>query len=284
MVDARRAVWDARFARHFADICGRFKSWVGPLKPQLRDFNTDRWRRPRYPALPEKKDDPISDLPPSPRNILLSSIHGEVNDEVTCESSSGGCRDIESAHSAGEDEKNEDKGNEDKGKEWEDEKAEADEEAVPDRDGNKHKPSLLSSTKRRGRFTLGERPPSQRCSKRRRSFSPLFLDNETESDNESVISRYTPSTPYHILIPRPASSRLSRSERDVSNSKVALAGSQSCRRPIPKTAVIYERESWAGGIIDEREIKQGRGRPRKQYLISSWVDGARLKASELLQT
>lgn len=131
---------------------------------------------------------------------------------------------------------------------------------------------------KRGRSTTGERPPSQRRNKRRR-FSSLL-----SSDDESVISRYTPSKPYHVSTPRSTSSRLSRSEGDVNNGKVELAGSQSCRRPIPKTTVIYERESWAGGIIDEREVKQGRGRPCKQYLVSSWVDGARLTAPELLQT
>lgn len=155
---------------------------------------------------------------------------------------------------------------------------------VQDRDGNKTKTSLLSSTKKRGRSATGERPPSQRRRKRRRFSSPLSSDDETESDDESVISRYTPSKPYHVLIPRPTSSRLSRSERDFNNGKVKLAGSQSCRRPIPKTTVIYERQSWEGGIIEEREVKQGRGRPRKQYLIRSWVDGARLRASELLHT
>jgi hypothetical protein len=29
--------------------------------------------------------------------------------------------------------------------------------------------------------------------------------------------------------------------------------------------VIYEQQSWEGEIIDERDMKQGRGRPRKQY-------------------
>ncbi|MCJ1250119.1 hypothetical protein MMC30_007345 [Trapelia coarctata] len=144
-----------------------------------------------YPALPEK-DDPIPDLPPFPRNILLSSTHGEMNDEVTCESSRGGCRDIESVHSAGEDEEDKYKGNE-----WEDAKAEADEGMVPNRDGNQNKTSMLSSTKRRGRSTLGERPPSQRRSKRCRSSSALSSDDETESDDESAIS--------------------SRSEDDISN-------------------------------------------------------------------
>ncbi len=50
--------------------------------------------------------------------------------------------------------------------------------------------------------------------------------------------------------------------------------------------VIYEQKHWEGVIVDERDEKQGRGRPRKQYLVqwkSSWVDGAILAAPALLQ-
>ena len=201
-----------------------------------------------------------------------------MNDKVTCELSSGGCRDIKSARSAGKD----------KGDKWEDKKAEPepDVEVELDRDGNKSKTSLLPSTKKRGRSTAGERPPPQRRTKRHRFSSPLSSDDETESDNESVISRCTPSRPYHISTPRPTSSCLSRSKADISNSKIELAGSQLSRRPIPKMTVIYERQSWAGEILDEREVKQGRGRPRKQYLIRwepSWVNSGRVTAPELLQ-
>jgi hypothetical protein len=141
-----------------------FRSWVRPLKPLLRDSNTNRWRRPRYPAPPEKKDDPISDLPPSPRNNLRSTY-----DEVTCKSSSGGCKDIESTHSAGED----------KGDEWEDKEAEADGREESDYDSDKEKTSLLSTTKKRGQSTAGERPPSQRRIKRCRFSLPPSDDANT---------------------------------------------------------------------------------------------------------
>lgn len=168
-----------------------------------------------------------------------------------------------------------------------DHEAEAEEEEEePQGDDDKNKTSLLSSTKKRGRSTAGERPPSQRRSKRYRFSSPPSSDDETESDDESVISTCTPSKPYHISIPRPTSSRLNRSEGDISNDKMELAGSRSNRRPIPKRTVIYERQSWAGEVIDEREVKQGRGRPRKQCLIQLkpfWEDAARLTGSGLLQ-
>ena len=225
------------------------------------------------------------DIPPSRRTKTIPSqtslplpttFSFRPHDEVTCESSSGGCRDIESARSAGED----------KGDEWRDKEAEAGDGEGSDREGDKNKTPLLSSTKKRGRSTAGERPQSQRRTRRRRFSLPPPSDDETESEGESVISRYTPSKPYHISIPRPTSSRLSRPEGGVSNGKMKLAGSRSNRRPIPKTTVIYERQSWAGEIIDEREVKQGRGRTRKQYLIQwepSWVDASRLTAPELLQ-
>ncbi len=195
---------------------------------------------------------------------------------MTCESSSGGCRDIESARSAGED----------KGDEWGDKEAEAGEGEGSDREGDKNKTPLLSSTKKRGRSTTGERPRSQRRTRPRRFSSPPS-DDETVSEGESVIGRCTPSKPYQISTPRPTLSRLSGSEGDVSNAKMELAGSRSNRRPIPKTTVIYERQSWAGEIIGERAVKQGRGRPRKQYLIQwepSWTDAGRLTVPRLVHT
>jgi len=63
---------------------------------------------------------------------------------------------------------------------------------------------------------------------------------------------------------------LSRSEGNVSNNNT----------------VIYEQQIWEGEILNEREVKQGRGRPRKQYLIQwepSWVEAGRLTAPELLR-
>ncbi len=53
-----------------------------------------------------------------------------------------------------------------------------------------------------------------------------------------------------------------------------------------RMAIIYEQQSWEGEIVDERDMKQGRRRPRKQYLVrwkSSWVDGGRLTAPGLVE-
>ena len=53
-----------------------------------------------------------------------------------------------------------------------------------------------------------------------------------------------------------------------------------------RTTVIYKRQSWEEEVVGERNVRQGRGRPRKQYLVQgkqSWVDGGRLTAPELLQ-
>ena len=33
-------------------------------------------------------------------------------------------------------------------------------------------------------------------------------------------------------------------------------------------AVIYEQQSWKGKIVQERDVKQGHGRPRRQHLVS----------------
>ena len=112
---------------------------------------------------------------------------------------------------------------------------------IPDRDSNKNKTFLLSSTIKRGRLITSERLSSQRRNKRRRFSLLLFLNNETESNNESIINKYTPFKPYRVLISRPTSSRLSKFEENISNIKIELTGSGSSRRPIPKITVIYKR-------------------------------------------
>ena len=53
---------------------------------------------------------------------------------------------------------------------------------------------------------------------------------------------------------------------------------------MPRVTIIYERQSQAEEITDEREVKHGRGRPRKQYLIQkkpSRIAAGRLTAPEL---
>ena len=109
----------------------------------------------KYSALSEKKGDPISDFSAPPRNILLSSTYGEVNNEVTYDSSNENYKDIESTYSADKNEENKDKENK-----WKHEKTKVNEEAVPNRDNNKDKISLLFSTIKRGRLTTGEKLPS----------------------------------------------------------------------------------------------------------------------------
>ena len=56
--------------------------------------------------------------------------------------------------------------------------------------------------------------------------------------------------------------------------------------PVTNRTVVFEQQRWKGGITGERHVRQGRGRPRKQYLIEwepSWVDSARLAAPELIK-
>ena len=51
--------------------------------------------------------------------------------------------------------------------------------------------------------------------------------------------------------------------------------------------VVYEQQSWEGMIIEERYMKQKRGRSRKQYLIrwkDSWVDYSHLPVPKVLQS
>lgn len=52
------------------------------------------------------------------------------------------------------------------------------------------------------------------------------------------------------------------------------------------SAVVYEQQSW-GETIDERDVKQGRGRPRKEYLVR-WkrprIPGCRLTTPGLVES
>ena len=140
---------------------------------------------------------------------------------------------------------------------------------------------LLRPTKKRHRPSAREKSFRKRGTKRHRFSSPFSSDLETDTGEESDYSIYTPSKGHDVFKIRPASSQSISLNGDASeDSKMETAGERS------ETAVIYEQQSWEGEIIDERDRKQGRGRPRKQYLVRwkpSWVDGGRLTASVSVQ-
>ena len=157
----------------------------------------------------------------------------------------------------------------------------ADEEEGFDGDSERDILPCLRPTKKRLLCRVGEKPDEKRRIKRHLFSSRLSSDAEMETGDESDISSNTPSKPRHISKPRPTSSHLTSLQRDTSNDGAidfASGGSQM--------AVIYKQQSWKDEIVQERDVKQGRGRPRKQYLVhweQSWVDGGRLTAPELLQ-
>ena len=123
--------------------------------------------------------------------------------------------------------------------------------------------------------------PFRRCSTKRHRFSsPFSSELEIITGEESDHSIYTPSKVHDASKSRPPSYPISLDGDASEAGKMEIASEQS------GMAVIYEQQSWEGLIIDERDTKQGRGRPRKQYLIQwkpSWVDGSRLTASELVR-
>ncbi|KAL2042635.1 hypothetical protein N7G274_004394 [Stereocaulon virgatum] len=140
----------------------------------------------------------------------------------------------------------------------------------------------LHPTKKRSLRGVGETPRKTRLSKRLAFSSRIESDAETVTVDESVISSDTPSKPRHSSKPRPTSSHLTSLQGDISDDGVMdLVGGGS------QMAVTYEQQSWKGEIVQERDVKQWRGWPRKQYLVQweqSWVDGGRLTAPELLQS
>lgn len=157
-----------------------------------------------------------------------------------------------------------------------------DEEKGYSGDGKLDALPYLHPTKKRSLCGIGEKPRKKRRTKRHLFSSRLYSDVETGTSDESDISSYTPSKPCHISKPRPTSSHLTSLQGDTSDDGVMdLVGGGS------QMAVIYEQQSWKGEIVQERDVKQWRGRPRKQYLVQweqSWVDGCRLTAPELLQS
>ena len=118
----------------------------------------------------------------------------------------------------------------------------------------------------------------KRGKKRRRFTSPFPSDREAESDQDSDLSDYIPSNPHNRSF-KSHRARLSESLINDSSEVGAPSG-------LSQTTVIYEQQTWEGEIIDERDVKLVRGRPRKQYLVrwkSTWVDAGRLKSPELVQ-
>jgi hypothetical protein len=56
--------------------------------------------------------------------------------------------------------------------------------------------------------------------------------------------------------------------------------------PVANRAVVFEQQRCKEEIVNERHVRQGRGRPRKQHLIDwepSWVDSGRLAAISTLE-
>ncbi|MCJ1251374.1 hypothetical protein MMC30_008607 [Trapelia coarctata] len=136
--------------------------------------------------------------------------------------------------------------------------AEAEEEAEPYGNRDKHETPLLSLTRKRLLPMAEGEPRVRRYMKRPCFMSPVSPDEEFEIGGESKIS-------------------------DVISPKLRRPN----RCPASQAAVIYEQQKWEGKIIGERDVKQRRGRPRKQYLVQwepFWVDCARLTAPELLQS
>lgn len=202
--------------------------------------------------------------PPCRTGLVLST-----NDTPTCEPADSGCSDIEPDPSRGENQE----------EQMGEKEVEADDKE-PAGGSEKENTPVVLSTKKQSQSPTGDKLQVQRR-KRGRFSSPLPSDEETETGDESDISSYRPSRAHHTSNARPTSSRSTSLERDTSDSgKMAFPGGRS------RTVVIYEQQSWQGEIIKEKNMKQGRGRPRKQYLIEwkpSWVDGGRLTAPGLVE-
>ncbi len=147
---------------------------------------------------------------------------------------------------------------------------------------------LLRPMKKRALSSARTKFCVKRRNKRHRFSSPLPYDEETEeTGDESDMSSYEPNSSHNISHTRAPSCRLTGIADGISDAeKTELRGEIEWSRT-SRTNIVYEQQIWEGEIIDEREIRQKRGRPRKQYLVrwkSSWVDGSRLAAPGLVES
>ena len=146
---------------------------------------------------------------------------------------------------------------------------------------NNEKSALLRPMSNRRRSAAGKRRV-----KRRRFSSPLSSEESGTAD-ESDFSSYASTEPHPPRSSRQTSNHSGGPGEDTSDGSGMKIGGQSKSPPASPMVVIYEQQCWAGEIIDEKEVRQGRGRPRKQYLIQwkpSWVDGGRLTAPGLVNS
>ena len=154
------------------------------------------------------------------------------------------------------------------------------EERSHGRDGDSnHKDDVQfrSLIKQRSRSTI-QKGPVRRRTKRHRFSSPLSSTEGAETDNET--DTLNCASPKVFNTPKP------RSTINPITSSVADPAMTSCDQSSPMM-VVYEQQSWEGMIIDERYMKQKRGRSRKQYLVrwkDSWVDHSRLPVRKALQS
>ena len=223
----------------------------------------------RVPSPSKRNQHSASKPAPLHRNTIVSSKH----DRPTCGFEGGQHTSLTPDPSSDDDARGQP----------DDKEAEIDnEEEGYSGDGKLDTLPYLHPTKKRSLCGVGEKPRKKRRTKRHLFSSRLYSDAETGTGDESDISSYTPSKPCHISKPRPTSSHLTSLQGDTGDDGVMdLVGGGS------QMAVIYEQQSWKGKIVQERDVKQGHGRPRKQYLIQweqSWVYGGRLTAPELLQS
>ena len=142
-------------------------------------------------------------------------------------------------------------------------------------------PLLLRFTKKRPLSSAKKKCRVKRRVKRHRFSSPFSSDEDTATGDESNISSYIFSKPHCLSRPRLTSSDSTGFEGDTcDDGQMKTVGERS------RMTVVYEQQSWEGEIVDERDMKHKRGRPRKQYYVrwkSSWVDGSYLTAPGLIE-
>ena len=237
--------------------------------PHLDDSSADRSSPSRSSTLHRKNELSLPHFPPPRRNSSLSSTASTQIHESIAEFRHDSWNDLSTSG---------------------DQKVQADDEGGVLQGNNNEKSALLRSTKKRRRSAGGKKLPLKRRFKRRRFSSPLSSSEESETGAESDTSSYAPAElcPTSNLPPASSPSSLSIGRKREANPDFRREGADgTCsQHSLSRAVVVYEQQRWEGEILQERDVRQERGRPRKQYLVrwkESWVDGVHLTAPALVQ-
>jgi len=155
---------------------------------------------------------------------------------------------------------------EDKEAQWDDKAAQADNNKEKLKRDNDEKSALLHPIKKRCRSAVEKKLPLKRCVKCH-FLSPLSSDDGTETGPESDTGSYVPAKPCRTSNRQSFFSFLLTGCERKPNSVDALESVNGRLKwhPFSQTTVVNKQQCLKEEIMQQRDVRQGCGRPQKQY-------------------